>query len=223
MREIITLEAADGHRLSAYRSAPAGSPRAAIVVIQEIFGVNAHIRAVCDGFAAEGYLAIAPAMYDRVERDFECGYSAPEIEKGRGLRMQLKPEGEAADVAAAVAEAGRAGVKVGMTGYCYGGRVAWMAAGRIAGVSAVSGYYGGGWGDLKELTPKCPTMLHFGAKDAHIPVALAAEMKALHPQIVTHVYDADHGFNCDQRGSYDAYSAALARSRTLAWFRAALD
>ncbi len=223
MRETITLEAADGHRLSAYRAAPAGAPKAAIVVIQEIFGVNSHIRAVCDGFAAEGYLAIAPAMYDRVERDFECGYSAPEIEKGRNIRMQLKPEGEEADVAAAVAEAARGGLKVGITGYCYGGRVAWMAAGRIAGLSAASGYYGGGWGDLKTLEPKCPTMLHFGAKDAHIPVALAGEMKALHPQIVTHVYEADHGFNCDQRGSYDAYSAALARGRTLAWFHAALS
>ncbi len=223
MREMITLEAADGHRLSAYRAAPAGSPKAAIVVIQEIFGVNSHIRAVCDGFAADGYLAIAPAMYDRVERNFECGYSAPEIEKGRGIRMQLKPEGEEADVAAAVAEAARAGVKVGMTGYCYGGRVAWVAAAKVAGVSAVAGYYGGGWGDLKDLAPRCPTMLHFGAKDAHIPVALAAEMKALHPQIVTHVYDADHGFNCDQRGSYDAFAAVTARARTLAWFHAALS
>ncbi len=223
MREMITLEAADGHRLSAYRAAPTGSPKAAIVVIQEIFGVNSHIRSVCDGFAADGYLAIAPAMYDRVERNFECGYTAPEIEKGRNIRMQLKAEGEEADVAAAVAEAARAGAKVGITGYCYGGRVAWMAAAKIAGLSAASGYYGGGWGDLKALAPLCPTMLHFGAKDAHIPVALAAEMKALHPQIVTHVYDADHGFNCDQRGSYDAYSAVQARGRTLAWFHAALS
>lgn len=222
MRDKLHLTAADGHRLGAYRADPAGSARGAIVVIQEIFGVNRHIRAVCDSFAADGYVAVAPAMFDRVERDVDIGYTPDDIAKGRDLRAKLPNEPQMLDVAAAVADAAKGGLKVGIVGYCYGGTVAWVAAAKVAGLSAAAGYYGGGWGDFKALTPRCPTMLHFGARDAMIPVGLAEEFKMLHPQITTRVYDADHGFNCDQRGSYDAFAALIARRRTLGLFESAV-
>jgi carboxymethylenebutenolidase len=221
MGENITLRAADGHSLAAYKAAPQGSPRGGIVVIQEIFGVNGHIRSVCDGFAADGYLAVAPALFDRVQKGVDLGYGADDIAKGRELRGKIGWDGAMADSAAAIAEAAKAGA-VGIVGYCYGGGVAWAAGCRLGGLAAAVSYYGGPWAELTGETPRCPNLLHFAARDQMIPVSLAEQMKASHPTIATHVYDADHGFNCDQRVHYDGFAATLARKRTLAFFTAVL-
>ena len=221
MGETFKLKAADGFALDAYRATPRGTPRGAVVIAQEIFGVNSHIKSVCDGYAADGFLAIAPALYDRVEPGFDVGYAPADIERGRALRGKLGWPEVMADTAAAVQAARTAG-PVAVIGYCFGGGVAWLAGTRIPGLAAAIGYYGGPWTEFKAEAPKCPSLLHFGAKDAMIPVGLAEEMRTLHPAIVAHVYDADHGFNCDQRKSYDGFSATLARKRSIAFLTAVM-
>lgn len=221
MGSMTQLTAADGHRFDAYIADPKGTPKGGFVVIMEIFGVNGHIKSICDGYAADGYRCVAPALYDRVQKGVDLGYSADDIAKGRALREKMVWDTVKLDTDMAIAAAGSAG-RVGITGYCYGGGVAWYAAARCAGLSAAIGYYGGPWASLVDEAPRCATMLHFGAKDSMIPVALADQMKAKHPTIVTHVYDADHGFNCDQRVHFDGYAAALARRRTLGLLEAAL-
>jgi len=220
MGKTIELRAADGHTLGAYRADPAGKPRGAIVVIQEIFGVNSHIRSVADGYAADGYLAIAPAIYDRVERNFEVGYSPEDIAKGRALKDKAALDGALRDVGAAVKAASGAG-KVGIVGYCWGGYVTWMAAARVPGLACAVPYYGGGSTTDAAIAekPKCPVMAHYGEKDEHISAESVKKLAAAHPSVTVHLYPAPHGFNCDQRGSYHAESAKLARSRTLEFFR----
>jgi carboxymethylenebutenolidase len=219
MGEMITLTAEDGHRLAAYRATPAGTPRGALVVIQEIFGVNSHIKNVTDKFAADGYAAIAPALFDRVERDFETGYAPADIERGRAVRGKLQIEDAVRDVAAAVKEAQKTGHKVGVVGYCFGGTMAWLAATRIPGVAAASSFYGGGVADTAAEQPKCPVIFHFGETDASIPKDHWDRIKAQHPKIPMHIYPAGHGFSCDERGSYHEPSARLARERTITFFR----
>jgi carboxymethylenebutenolidase len=221
MGEKIKLTAADGHTFSAYRADPGRKPAGGIVVIQEIFGVNGHIRSVCDGFAADGYVALAPAIFDRLQPGVDLGYGPDDLTAGRALRGKMNWDHVIADVTAAVAALKSAG-RVGIVGYCYGGGVAYAAACRVNGLAASVGYYGGPWPEQAAMTPRCPTLLHFAAKDAMIPVALADDMKRRHPTLAVHVYDADHGFNCDQRSHYDAYAATLARRRTLAFFAACL-
>jgi carboxymethylenebutenolidase len=216
-----SLTAADGHRLAAYVAEPKGTPKGGVVVIQEIFGVNGHIKAVTDGFAADGYYAVAPALFDRVQPNVDLGYSPDDIAKGRDIRGKMVWDSVLQDCAVALALASKAG-RVGTTGYCFGGGVTWKMATSLPGVAASVGYYGGPWGELKAEAPKAPCLLHFGALDKMIPTSLADEMKALHPGITTHVYDADHGFNCDQRATYDATAAVIARRRTLAFFEALL-
>lgn len=215
------LTAEDGHRFSAYIAEPSGSPKGGLVVVQEIFGVNSHIRSVAEGYAAEGYYCVAPALFDRVQRDVELGYSAEDVAAGRELRGKLSWADVLKETNTAIAAASQAG-KVGMVGYCFGGSVTWLAACAASGLAAASGYYGGNWAELAEQVPACPTLLHFGAKDKMIPLSVAEGMKARHPSIAVHSYDADHGFNCDQRGSHDAFAAALARRRTLGLFEAVL-
>jgi len=221
MGNMTNLTAADGHRFEAYIAEPKGTPKGAVVVIQEIFGVNGHIRAVSDGYAADGYYCVAPALFDRVQRGVDLGYTGEDIASGRELRSRMKWDECMKDVTTAVAAAGTAG-RVGTVGYCYGGGVTWLAGAVVPGLSAAVGYYGGPWAELADRVPLCPSLLHFGAKDAMIPTSLADSMKAKHPSIVTHIYDADHGFNCDQRGSYDATAATIARRRTLGFFEACL-
>jgi len=221
MGQLITLKSSDGFAFGAWRADPAGAPRGGVVVIQEIMGVNHHIRAVADLYAAQGYLAIAPALFDRAEPGFEVGYDGPSIQRGMAIAGKLDRDKMILDVAAAIAVAGSAG-KVGIVGYCLGGTVSYLAACRLPGLAAASCYYGGGVLAAKEEAPRIPTILHFGAKDAHIPIAGVREFQALHPDLPVYVYDADHGFNCDERGSYDAPSAALARARTFAFFKANL-
>ena len=218
MGDTITLTAEDGHKLAAYRAAPTGAPRGGLVVVQEIFGVNSHIKSVCDGFAADGYVALAPAIFDRVERDFAIGYKPEDIERGRGVRGKLSVEDAVKDVRAAVKALAAERLKVGVVGYCFGGTLAWLAATRIAGIACAVGYYGGGIADTAAETPRCPVLLHWGETDQSIPPEHHARVRAAHPDLPMHIYPAGHGFNCDQRGSYHEPSAKLARQRTLDFF-----
>ena len=216
MSEWIKLKASDGFELSAWRAAPQGKAKGGIVVVQEIFGVNHHIRSVTDRFAAAGYLAIAPAIFDRVEKDVDENYEAPARTRGMGIAGKMDREKVLLDIAAAIAAASEGGT-VGIVGFCLGGSLAWISAARLSGLSAAVGYYGGHVIAQKELQPRVPTMLHFGEKDEHIPVAGVREVGALHPDVPIYLYPADHGFSCDERGSYDADSAKLAWDRTLAF------
>ena len=219
MGEALTLTAEDGFKLSAYRANPSGTPRGGIVVIQEIFGVNQHIRKVADGFAADGYVAIAPALFDRVEPGYDTGYGPQDIERGRATRGKLGNDQVMLDVKAAVKELQKAGLKVGVVGYCFGGTVAWWSATRLDGVAAAVGYYGGGVADSADEKPKAPVMLHFGETDASIPKEAYEKVMRMHPNVPTYIYPAGHGFNCDERGSWHAESAKLARERTIEFFR----
>jgi len=218
MGETITLTAEDGHKLSAYRVAPNGTPRGGLVVVQEIFGVNSHIKRVADGFAADGYVALAPAIFDRVERDFAIGYKPEDIERGRAVRGKLPVEDAVKDVRAAVKALAAERLKVGVVGYCFGGTLAWLAATRIDGVACAVGYYGGGIADAAAEKPRCPVLLHWGETDQSIPPEHHARVRAAHPDLPMHVYPAGHGFNCDERASYHEPSARLARQRTLEFF-----
>ena len=212
MGDFTTLMARDGHEFQAYLAAPPGRPRGAIVVLQEIFGVNRHIRAVTDSFAAEGYTAIAPALFDRIRRGIDLGYSGPQGEEGRGYMQQLKPEQTMKDIAAAVAVVKHSG-RVATVGYCWGGALSYRAACELPLACGVV-YYGNPRDTSK--MPKCPVMYHFGSADKSIPLTEVERLKAAHPQGIFYVYDgAGHGFNCDLRPSYDAAAAALARRRTL--------
>jgi carboxymethylenebutenolidase len=218
MGKMIELTASDGHKLAAYRADPAGKPRGAVVVIQEIFGVNSHIRSVADGYAADGYLAIAPAMYDRAQRGYETGYTQEDIQAGVAIMQKLSWDKTMLDVKAAL-EAAKAAGKVGIVGYCWGGTVAWVAAARVAGLACAAPYYGGSIPNFIGEKPKCPVMFHFGEQDQSITLEQAKKVAAAHPEATTHYYPAGHGFNCDQRGSYNAASAKLARERTVEFFR----
>jgi carboxymethylenebutenolidase len=220
MGETLTLTAEDGHKFAAYRAQPSGAPRGGLVVVQEIFGVNQHIRKVADGFAADGYVAIAPALFDRVERGYETGYAAQDIERGRATRGKLSTDQAMMDVKATVKELQKAGFKVGVVGYCFGGTIAWLAATRTDGVAAAVGYYGGGVADAADEKPKAPVMLHFGETDASIPKEAYEKVMRMHPTVPSFVYPgAGHGFVCDERGSYQAEAAKLARERTIEFFR----
>ncbi len=218
MGKMIELTATDSHKLAAYRAEPAGKARGAVVVIQEIFGVNSHIKSVADGYAADGYLAIAPAMYDRVQRNYETGYTQPEIQAGLAVMQKLDWKQTMLDVDAAVKEAQGAG-KVGIVGYCWGGTVAWLAAARTAGLACSVPYYGGGIPTFADEGPKIPMMCNFGEQDQSPTPEQAKAAVAKHASIVAHFYAAGHGFNCDQRGSYNAEASKLARTRTLEFFR----
>ncbi|MGQ0652413.1 MAG: dienelactone hydrolase family protein [Betaproteobacteria bacterium] len=219
MGKMIELTAADGHQLAAYRAEPQGSPRGAIVVIQEIFGVNSHIKAVTDGFAADGYVAIAPAMFDRVQRGYDTGYTPPEIEAGRALMQKLDWANSLRDVDAAVAEAKKSG-RVGIVGYCWGGTVAWRAAANTAGLAAAAPFYGGGMPSFIDEKPKVPVQAHFGELDQSPTLEQAKAIAKAHPEIEAHYYpNAGHGFNCDHRPSFNAAASKTSRERVLQFFR----
>ena len=218
MGRAIELTAADGFVLSAYRADPEGTPRGGLVVAQEIFGVNSHVRSVCDGFAADGYAVIAPALFDRYERGVDIGYTPADIAQGRELKGRAETDAALRDIAGARDALAAAG-KVGVIGYCWGGFIAWMAAARLSGFACAVPYYGGGMLDASGERPQCPVMAHFGERDAMIPVAGVREFAAAHPEAQVFTYAADHGFNCDHRASYDATAAKLARERTLPFLR----
>jgi carboxymethylenebutenolidase len=217
MGRMIELTTADGTTIGAYRADPPGPPRAGLVVLQEIFGVNHHIRAVADSYAARGFLAIAPALFDRVERGVELGYDEASFAKARTLVPRLQPDETLHDVAAAIAAAAEGG-KVCLVGYCWGGTLAYLAASRLERLTASVGYYGSGIAKQPDEVPRVPLILHFGERDAHIPMSDVEAIRTAHPEIPVHVYPADHGFNCDERASYDRPSAELALERTLDFF-----
>ena len=214
---MMELTAADGHRLQAYESVPSGAARGGVVVVQEIFGVNDHIRRVAEGYAADGYRVIAPALFDRVRPGIELGYTDADIAEGRKIRGQLSFDQALADVEAARKALGDR--NIGIVGYCWGGTVTWLAAARIAGFAAAASYYGGGIGQFAAEHPRCPTQCHFGEKDHAIPMSEVAAVRAANPGVEVYTYPAGHGFNCDARASFDAAAAKLARDRTLAFFR----
>ena len=216
MGKMIQLTASDGHKLSAYRAEPAGKPKGGLIIAMEIFGVNSHIRGVADGYAADGYLVIAPALFDRVQPGYETGYSQEEVQRGIGIIQKLTLDNAMKDVSAAMGNIVSAG-KVGIVGYCWGGTVSWKAACNVNGLACAVPYYGGGIPGLNGEKPKCPVLFHWGESDQSIPLTKAQEFAAAHKDQTHYFYAAGHGFNCDQRGSYDAQSAALARSRTLAF------
>jgi carboxymethylenebutenolidase len=215
MGDYTTLMARDGHEFQAWLAAPQGAARGAVVVLQEIFGINAHIRAVTDRFAAEGFLAIAPSLFDRVRRDLQLGYSADDVEQGRGTMKQLDQAKVTLDVLSALNVVKHAG-RVAAVGYCWGGTQAYLAACDQPVACAVA-YYGTGIATSLHKHPKAPVLYHFGERDKSIPPEAVARIRETDPSGHVHVYPADHGFNCDQRASYDAESARLARERTLAF------
>jgi carboxymethylenebutenolidase len=212
----IELVASDGFKLGAYRADPKGKPRGSIVLVQEIFGVNNHIRKVADGYAADGYAVVAPAYFDRVQRGFDVGYSQADMEGGRGIVQKLDWANVTLDTQAAVNELRSAG-RTAVVGYCWGGTVAWLAAAKLNGLACTVAYYGGGVPGMMSEKPQCPVMFHWGEKDHAISLDAVRKVEAAHPSAISHTYAAGHGFNCDERGSYDAASAKLARERTLAF------
>ena len=222
MGQFIDLTAKDGFTVPAYVAEPKGTPKGAVVVLQEIFGVNSHIRSVADGYAAEGYLAVAPSTFQRTKPGVELGYSDEDMKAGSALKAAaeaLPKPGVLQDIQAAVDYAARAG-KVGIVGYCWGGLLTWRAAAEVSGLSAAAPYYGGGMTTPEEsaLEPQVPVLAHFGDNDHWIPLDTVDAFKKAHPDVEVHVYACGHGFNCEQRGSYNAEAAELAKERTLAFF-----
>ena len=212
MGKMIRLKAADGHELDAYLAEPKGKPRGGVVVVQEIFGVTDHIKRIADKFAAEGYRAIAPAMFDRIKRGITLAYT--EIEQGRAYMQQLKWPNTLADVEAA-ADAVRDAGAAAVVGYCWGGTVAHVAASELDLDAAVS-YYGGGVARMLDKEPQCPIVYHFGDQDHAIPPADVQKIMSAYPSAEVHVYKgAGHGFNCDERASYSAGDAHVAFDRSL--------
>jgi len=221
MGQFIELKSADGKSIPAYVAQPAGQPKGGIVVIQEIFGVNSHIQSVADGYAKDGYLAVAPATFHRVEPNVDLGYTQEDMGKGMALKAAveaLPAPGVMQDIQAAINHAAQAG-KVGIVGYCYGGLLTWRAAAQLSGLSAAVPYYGGGVTTPDEIArkPKVPVLAYFGKRDKHISLESVEAFRKAHPEVEVQIYEADHGFNCDQRGSWDAPAAKLARERTLAF------
>jgi carboxymethylenebutenolidase len=214
-----TLVAADKHQLGAYRADPQGAAQGGIVVIQEIFGVNPHIRAVCDRLAGEGYAAVAPALFDRTQPNFECGYTPDEIANARKFVANPDFPAMLRDTQAAIDELKKDG-PVGILGFCMGGTVAFLAATEATGLSAAVCYYGGHIIKMVDRKPKCPTQMHFGEKDASIPMSDIETIKAKHAESEIFTYaDAGHGFNCDERGSHNEAAAKLAWQRSMDFLR----
>ncbi len=213
----IEITASDGHTFAAYRADPSGTPKGGILVVQEAFGVNPHIRHMADTYAAAGYLAIAPALYDRVERGIEVGYTGEDREKGIGAMQASNFDDVMKDIDATRALLAEAG-KVGVTGWCWGGSVTFLAACRVEGLACASSYYGGRVPDFMSEKPKCPLEFHWGETDASIPMEKVRAVEAQHPDVASFVYPAGHGFMCDDRESYHKESAELSHKRTMEMF-----
>ena len=224
MGQFINLKSPDGFNVPVYVAQPATRANAAVVVLQEIFGVNSHIQAVTDRFAVQGYLAIAPAMFERVTPAVNLGYEGADMTAGMALKAAataLPGAGVLEDIQSAISYGAlQTGGKVGVVGFCWGGLLTWQAACTLSGISAAAPYYGGGMTAPDEIArqPSCPVLAHFGEKDHYIPMDGVHAFAAAHLQVTVSTYDADHGFNCDQRASYNEAAATLARARTLAFF-----
>lgn len=214
----VRLTASDGFQLGGYRADPVGPAKGALVVIQEIFGVNHHIRNVCDRYASEGYVAVAPSIFDRIEPNFQSGYSPDEVAVARKFVANPNWDAMLRDVQAAIDSVKDVG-PVGIVGFCLGGSVAYVAAAKLSGLRAAVGYYGGAIVRFADDKPRVPTLLHFGEKDTGIPQSDVEGIRAKRSDVEIHVYPgAQHGFSCDERASYDKASADLAGQRTLAFF-----
>jgi carboxymethylenebutenolidase len=220
MGERIKLTASDGFVLNAYRAVPEGKPRAGVVVIQEVWGLNHWIREVVDRYARHGYLAVAPALFDRVNYGYESDNYAPEqFNIIRPMTANFDHTTALLDVEAATRSAADGG-KVGITGYCFGGGVSWRAANKGLGLSAASGYYGGGVPNYIGLAPQIPLEMHYGDKDTGIPLEQIEELKTRYPDVGIYVYPAEHGFcNSDRPDKFDEASCKKASARTLDFFR----
>ena len=216
MAEFVTLTASDGHKFQAWWAPPQGMPRAGLVVIQEIFGVNSHIRDLTERFAREGYLAVAPSVFDRIQRGLDIGYTEADIAKGREIVGKVDWDKVIVDVDAARMSVASLG-SVGITGFCFGGSVTWVAAARLK-FTAAAAYYGGAIARFAKEKPACPIICHFGKQDANIPLPMVDEIKAAQPQVPIFLYDAGHGFSCDQRASFNQAAHDEAWKRTLAHF-----
>jgi carboxymethylenebutenolidase len=221
MGEFTTLMARDGHEFNAWLAAPSGPTRGAVMIAQEIFGVNRHIRAVAATYAAAGYVTIAPCLFDRIRRGLELGYSDAEVQQGRGYRLQIPLEKTLLDLTSSMNVIKHAG-RVAVVGYCWGGTLAYIAA-RDLPVACTVSYYGGQIKDHLEKSPRRPVMYHFGEQDPHIPLSDIDKIRAADPNGVFHLYPAGHGFNCEERSTYDAASAALALERTLQFLAAQME
>ena len=216
MGEMIQLKSADGFQFGAYVAGPANATKG-VVVVQEIFGVNHHIRDMADRFAALGYAVVAPALFDRAQRHVELGYTQDDVGKGREIRMKLNDAEVMKDVEAAANHL--SGKKLGIVGYCFGGTVAWWGATRTGKFAASSCWYGGGIPGTKTESPRCPVQMHFGEKDASIPMSDVDAVRAAQPKAEVYVYEgAQHGFGCDERGSFSKPDYELAQQRTIAFF-----
>ncbi len=223
MGQWLQLKAQDGQELAGYIVRPEGEIKGGLVVIQEIFGVNAHIRSVVEGYAAQGYVAIAPSLFDRIEPGVQLSYNGEDMQKAFALYGKLDPEKAILDVAAAFEQIRGEGNGAGILGFCYGGLMAWLSAtrGRDAGFEpkCTVGYYAGGVGKVAAENPDCPVMLHFGAEDTHIGSDQIEAVRKSHPEVEVFIYPgAGHAFNRDvDPRSFNAEAAALARDRTLAF------
>lgn len=217
---MITMKMDDGADIGVYRVEPQGARRGGLVLIQEIFGVTDHIKEVCDGYAADGYEVLAPSLYDREEPGFQATYSPEDVQRAIRIARGEHPFDQSIKDTQVCIDALKGKGPVFIAGFCYGGTVTWAAACRCTGVAAASGYYGGNIAQMVQETPKCPTILHFGRHDHGIPLEVVDQVKALHPEVEVHIYDAGHGFNSDRRSDYNEACAKLARERTLALFRA---
>jgi len=214
----LDLTASDGHTFSAYRANAKGATKGGLVVIQEIFGVNSHIRSVCDRYAADGFTCIAPALFDRVNPGIELGYEADDIAKGRDLKGKVSDEEALRDIQACIDVLTNENLATATVGYCWGGSLTWLSATRLTGIKAAVSYYGGQVPDQADEKPNVPVMFHFGETDASIPLDRVEIVRQKQPDLPLHIYPAGHGFSCDARGSFDAASADLAKERTLAFF-----
>ena len=215
----VELTSSDGHKLAAYLAEPSGKPKGAVIVVQEIFGVNQHVKAVTDGYAADGYLAIAPGYFDRVQKGFAVGYDPKGMEAGIAIMKAIKWDDVLRDTEAALAKVKSAG-KVGILGYCWGGTLSWLSASKVSGLACAIPYYGGGMPGFIDEKPKIPVMCHFGELDQSPTPDQAKAILAKYPEVTGYFYpNAGHGFNCDERGSYNAEAAKLAKQRTLEFLK----
>ncbi|WP_050405449.1 dienelactone hydrolase family protein [Bradyrhizobium embrapense] len=218
MGQDIKLKASDGFEFGAYRADPTSAPKGAIVVIQEIFGVNHHIRSVCDRLAEEGYVAVAPSIFDRITPNFQSGYSPDEVAEARKFVANPDFAAMLRDSQAAI-DAVKSIGPVGIIGFCLGGSIAYAAATKLTGLSAAIGYYGGAIIRFADDKPAVPTQLHFGEKDAGIPLSDVETIKSKRPEVEVFIYPgAQHGFHCDERASYDKASADIAWPRSMEFF-----
>jgi carboxymethylenebutenolidase len=217
MGKPIRLTASDGFVLDAWRAEPK-TARGALVVIQENAGLTAHIKDVCDSFAEEGYLSVAPALFDRVAKNLVFGYEPSELAARRATRDKVDVQCTLLDVAASIAEVSTDG-KVGIIGYCWGGSISWLAAAELPGLSCAVSYYGTGILRLSDKEPKCPMLMHWGSRDPNAPPDEVRKLEAMHPQALSYMYEAGHAFNNPEVDAFDREVVALARKRTLEFFR----